>query len=144
MTAFKCLNKKMLRHPFLATTKQWVWPTPACSKVACFSWHSEIPDTRDLARSLCCWCIFCLSLFLIYVAQGCGYDYFWKLQKSFKADTPTFVSPGLCHVKSMYSLVTIGIKAAPINTFPDAIRIREVFGWTPSRQCLSWPELVPD
>lgn len=87
------------------------------------------------------WGILYLSLFLIYVAQGCGYDYFWKLQRSFKADTPTFVSPGLCHVKSMYSLGTIGIKTAPINTFPDAIRIREVFGWALSGPCLSWPEL---
>lgn len=37
-------------------------------------------------------------------------------EKNSKADTPTFVSLGLCHIKSMYSLVTIGIKTAPINT----------------------------
>lgn len=41
----------------------------------------------------------------------------------------------------MYSLVTIGIKTASINTFPDAGRIREVFGWALSHPCWSWPDL---
>lgn len=41
----------------------------------------------------------------------------------------------------MYSLVTIGIKTASINTFPDAVRIREVFGWAPSHPRWSWPDL---
>lgn len=99
----------------------------------------------EILRRLHCCCILCCLPLLIYVTGGCGYNYFWKLWKSFKADTPTFISPGLCHVKSMYSLVTIGIKTAPINTslMPSGLgrclaRFCHVHTWVGPSLCACW------